>query len=198
MFGEVIEVNNALSKINIIPIVKSYLLNFKIYQSNKYSKGSLIIFFFLPLLVAVLLPVFGITVNNDLSTLLLALYSIFAGLFFSFQIFIFEILSKIVELNLNLQSSRLRINKFEYIASSISFAILVCFMGIFVLLPLAILGFNSWAKLILSGVSFYFLTLFVLSLLMSLRGIHILLTEEIIIQRSAVEEKFNKNSNPES
>jgi hypothetical protein len=187
--------SNPFAKVNIIPIIRSYISTFKLYQDNTYSKGSLLLFFLFPLFAGILLPVLGITVNSNLSTLLLGLYSIFAGLFFSFQIFIFEIISRIIELNLTLQSSRLRINKFEYIAYSISFSILICFAGFLVLLLLGIFGFNKSTELILSGVSFYLLTLFILSLLMALKGIHILLSEEISIQRMAVEEKFSQKSN---
>jgi len=187
--------NNVFAKVNITPILRSYISTFKIYQGNSYSKGSLILFFVFPLLVGVSLSVFGITVSSDLSGLLLGMYSIFAGLFFSFQIFIFEIVSKVADLNLTLKSSRLRISKFEYIAYSISFSILICFIGFLLVLLISIFGFSRLAELILSGASFYFLTLFVLSLLMTLKGIHILLSEEIGIQKKAVEEKFAQKGN---
>lgn len=187
--------NNIFAKVNITPILRSYISTFKIYQGNKYSKESLFLFFVFPLLVGVLLPALGITINSNLSALLLGLYSIFAGLFFSFQIFIFEIISKVADLNLTLKSSRLRINKFEYIAYSISFSILICFAGFLLVLLIGVFGFNKTAELILSGFSFYFLTLFILSLLMTLKGIHILLSEEVGIQRKAVEEKFAQQGN---
>lgn len=187
--------NNLFSKVNVAPILKSYASTFKVYQGKGYSKGSLFLFFVLPLLAGILLPVLGITVNSNMSGLLLGLYSIFAGLFFSFQIFIFEIISKIADLNLTLRSSRLRISKFEYIAYSISFSILICFAGFFVILLIGAFSFNKLAELILSGLSFYFLTLFILSLLMTLKGIHVLLSEEIVIQKKAIEEKFADNNN---
>jgi len=186
--------SNLFAKVNILPIIKSYFSNFKLYPGNRYSKSSLFLFFIFPLFPAALLPYFGIVVNSNLSGLLLGLYSIFAGLFFSFQIFVFEIISRVVELNLTLQSSRLRIDKFEYIANSISFSILTCFFGFFFLLVLGIFSFNKIAELALSGISFYFLSLFILSLLMALKGIHILLFEEITIQKQAIEEKFNRRS----
>ena len=181
---------NTLAKINITPIIRGYVLNFKNYRASSYSLGSLTFFFLLPFCIGVSLPFIGVMITETLSGLLIGLYSIFAGLFFSFQIFVFDILSKIVDLNITLQASKLRVNKFEYISRNISFCILLCFIGFLALLVIEAFRFSALVTAVMSGLSFYILTLFILSLLTALKGVHVLITEEISIQKNAIEAKF--------
>ena len=85
-----------LSKFNIYPIIKSYFRSFKKYRQNSYAKASLLLLILLPAIVASAFIFFGKVITKDMSGLLVGLYSIFAGLFFSLQIFIFDSISKIV------------------------------------------------------------------------------------------------------
>lgn len=181
------------SRINIFPIVTQYLSTFRAYKSQKYDQSSVLLFFLLPLSVGIYLPVAGITIDDSFSSLLLGLYSVFAGLLFGTQIFIFDIVSKVVELKLTVQASKLRISKFEYLSSVVSFEIFVCFIGLIALFMLKLFH-QKMAELIISGISFYLLTLFLLSLLSAVKGVNVLLLEEIEIQRDAVDKKFS-NSN---
>lgn len=183
--------SNLTSKVNVLPIVTQYASTFRKYRSSEYDQSSIFLFLLLPLVVGILLPLTGTVVDKDLSGLLLGLYSVFAGLLFGTQIFIFEIISRVVELNITVQASRLRIKKLENVSYTVSFEILVCFLG---LMALFLLNFAQQrvVVLVLSGVSFYLLSIFLLSLLASLKGLNILLTEEIKIQSDAIEKKFSK------
>lgn len=181
---------NALAKINVVPVVRDYILTFKQYRGNSYPKGGLFLFFCVPMILGIAMPFLGIVVTDSLSTLLIALYSIFAALFFSFEVFVFEIISKIVDLKLTLKSSDLRLSKFEYISRTIFFSILICLVGSLFLLLIEVFEDNPIAVSVLSGVSFYLFALFILNLLMALKGVHVLLTEEIEIQREAIKKKF--------
>jgi hypothetical protein len=181
------------TKVDVTPIFRGYISTFKAYRSNSYSWGDVLFFLVVPFLIACLFVFLKVTVTQELSHLLLGLYSIFAGLFFGLQLFIFEIISKIVELNLTLKSSKLRIKKFEYIAKNISFEILICVLGLLILFLTELFTVKP-LNIFFSGLSFYLLTVFVLGLLVIVKGIHILLEEEIAIQNQAVEDKFSKPS----
>ena len=184
--------NDSTSRIDVLPIVVQYVSTFKKYRSSGYDRPSLSLFLILPLTIGILLPAAHVIVDKDLSALLLGLYSVFAGLFFGTQIFIFDVISRVVELSLTLQASRLRVKKLEALSYNVSFEILICFSGLITLFLLSLIK-QKTIVLILSGLSFYFLSLFILSLLSSVKGLHVLLSEEISIQNDAIERKFIKS-----
>lgn len=164
-------------KINIWCIVKDHLVTLKNDNSDKPEFKDYLLFLLIPMAVpAILICVFKRELSESLINILITVLSIFVGLLLNVMVVIFDIIKK------NEKTVKLRLIKETY--SNISFAILISIITIIPLigcyLPSCSPKLSTRIILLVSNsLSYYFLTLFFITLLMIVRRIHIILTDEI-------------------
>jgi hypothetical protein len=166
------------SKINIVKILKDHFKTLKNTNTNKISLSDYFMFFILPLIFALIYYYFDITMSDDLIKSLLTIFSVFVGLLFNLLILIYDIVNKNNHKNKNEPHTNMPIRKkfLQEIFSNISFTI---FMSIvIVILLLVTFTNNCFIKSASSLLSVYLMFLFILTLLMILKRIHVLLSKE--------------------
>ena len=188
--------SNPLAKINVFRIVKDHISTLKDYGKSKVSTFDLLIFFLCPMFVSVALVLFDVRLTTELASLLITVFSIFAGLLFNLQILMFDVIGKVSNtealpetLN-NWRSLNRRMLILESVSFNISFEVLLCLSGV-VLLAVSTLFKNLTIQTIVSAAAFYIVILFSLTLAMVLRRVHGLLSDEIKIQKEIIKNLNN-------
>lgn len=165
-------------KINVWTIIKDHLntLNCK---TGKLYKRDTFVFFFIPVVLSVLLSIYQSKPSEPLLNALITAFSIFAGLLFNLLVIIYSIISR--EEPSGFKPVKIRFVTEIY--SNISFGVLLSFFNIILLfLTMLFLGFlskNGILSFISSFITYYSVILFLLTLLMTLKRVHILLATEI-------------------
>ena len=162
-----------MDKINFFKIIQDHIHTLKDFDTKKYKLGDLILFFISPLVVGFLFIKFNFRLDDDIANVLVTSLSIFAALLFNLLLLIYNIILKPD----NSESGANFKNKFlKEIFSNISFCILISIFTIMLL----IISFLDIQKLetILTFLVYYFISLFILTLFMVLKRVHILLTKE--------------------
>jgi len=174
------------SKINISGIIKNHFGTLKNYGSNNYSVSNILLFFVAPLASSIVaVYAFKLSLNKDVIGILINVFSIFAGLLFNLLVLVYDVISKVVKPNSTFQSNNLKINLLEEIYFNISFEILLSLFNV-LLLAFASLFQQELINSILSIFVFWFVILFSLTLLMVLKRVHKLLSDEIEQQRKSI------------
>jgi len=188
--------SNPLAKINIFQIVFDHIVTLKDYGRTRVSRFDLFFFFTFPLLASLILVLFRIQLNKDLVNLLITAFSIFAGLLFNLQVLMFDVIGKISNfdkrsdtLSTN-QSINRRITILQSVSMNISFEILVCILGV-LFLAISTLSSNLYFQKIFSVIGFYIVILFALTLMMVLKRVHVLLVDEVKIQKEIINRHGN-------
>jgi len=172
-------------KISIAKIVGDHVNTLKDYGSSKYSKPDIILFFFVPFIISAASVYFGLLLNKDLVGILINVFSIFAGLLFNLLVLLYDVISKISNSVKSKQSNQLKINLLEQVFSNISFEILLSLFNV-ILLAVSTLFNSKIVNSTFSFLIFYLVILFTLSLLMVLKRVHKLLSDEIREQKNSV------------
>jgi hypothetical protein len=173
-----------LDKIDIREIIYNHVKTLKVQNKKNLSVHDLITFFVFPLVISLVLCIFKVEVNNNLTGTLLNVFSIFAGLLFNLLVLIYDIFSKIKQDNSNNNKTgkQTRSDKsillLKEIYNNISFGILISLISV-ILLAISIFPLPKLLKAAFSFFIFYFLSLFILTLLMILKRIHSLLSHNI-------------------
>lgn len=81
-------------KINVIKIIGDHISTLKQFNADKYSKYDLFLFMGLPLIVAATLVIFNIELTDNLITVFITAYSIFAALLFNLLFLIYDVTTK--------------------------------------------------------------------------------------------------------
>lgn len=188
--------SNSFSKINVFKILQDHISTLKDYGQDSISKFDIFLFFILPLIISLLLICFRVYLNDDLTSLLITSFSIFAGLLFNLQILMFDIVCKLSNMDnlpkhlVTQRSFQRRITLLEYVAYNISFEILLCLSGV-LFLAFSSLHDELLFQAIFSLAVFYIVFLFSLTLAMILRRVHGLIRDEIQIQKDIFSHKNN-------
>lgn len=189
--------SSPLAKINIFQIIVDHVATLKDYGRPKTSKFDIFLFFIVPLLGSTLLVVLKIQLNNDLVNLLITVFSIFAGLLFNLQVLMFDVIGKVSNIE-NLpdtlssqQSLHRRITILENVSMNISFEILVSILGV-LFLAISTLSSNPIFQKVVSVIGFYIVILFSLTLAMVLKRVHVLLGDEVKIQKHIIQNHRSK------
>lgn len=172
-------------KISIARIISDHISTLKDYGNSKYSKPDIILFFFIPFLISAASVYFGLRLNKDLVGILINVFSIFAGLLFNLLVLLYDVISKISGSAKSKQSTRLKIDLLEQVFSNISFEILLSLINV-ILLAISTLFDSKIANSSFSFFVFYLVILFTLSLLMVLKRVHKLLSDEIRDQKHSM------------
>jgi len=165
-----------IDKINISKIIKDHVSSLKDYNTGNYSCYDLLLFFGIPLLFTFILVYYNISLSENIISILITAFSIFAALLFNLLILIYDIIQRSKK-----DVNKLKIKFIKEIYANISFSILVSIVLVFFLLSICFIETNQmWVLLIpLQFVIYYFTLLFLLTLLMILKRIHVLLSKEI-------------------
>lgn len=178
-------------KINVVKIISDHMATLKDYGKSKHSKLDLFLFFILPLIISVTLVYSGLLLNKDLVGILINVFSIFAGLLLNLLVLMYSVISNAVKLAKEStpptpgHAIHIKITLLEQVFANISFEILLSCFNV-ILLAVSTLFSSREANLVFSFLIFYLVILFTLSLLMVLKRVHKLLSDEIMEQRRSI------------
>lgn len=170
------------SKVDISGIFINHLGTLKNYGSSSYSAADILVFFILPGIFSIAIVYGGLRLNQNLISILINVFAIFASFLFGLLILIYDVVSKTVKDSNTLAENRLALNRLEAIAFNVSFEVLLSILT--VLLLLISVAFDKGVLSIISSlVVIYLVAVFTLTLFMILKRVHKLLDEEIQHQR---------------
>lgn len=162
-----------LTKINVTQIIKDHVETLRNYNSLKLSHSDFFVFFILPALISFSLLYYKICISNEARNILFTALSVFTALLFNLLLLVFDIIQKKEENN----GTITKLKFLKEIYSNISFSILLSIVDIIVL---AFTFFNNdYIYYAANFLNYYILTLFILTILMILKRVHLLLSKEI-------------------
>lgn len=175
-----------LDKINISKIVEDHIDTLKYYNTNKKSKGDIFLFFIVPLILSSAIVYFEFIPTEGTITIFVTALSIFAALLFNLLLLIYDITSKSKNTE---QKDELTSSFIKEIYSNVSFSILIAITTIILSIVYYIWISTCTSEVeiinlslttyIFSFLIYYFMIQFLLTLLMILKRIHALLSNEI-------------------
>ena len=167
------------SKINPKQIITDHFDTFTNHRTGKPMKTDYLVFFGIPLVVAIILVIVcKIKLDHNAGNILITSLSIFAALLFNLLLLVYDIVHK-ENNNSTIQEA------LKQIFANISFSIFISIITIFLLLVDFFFDdvFTSCIYFIASSFDFviyWFIALFTLTLLMILKRIHSLLSNEFL------------------
>lgn len=166
-------------KINISNIVRDHLATLKDYKTQKISLSDIILFLILPISVSVII-MYNYRLCKDIVSILITSFSIFAALLFNLLLIIYDIINK----HYKKDDEKIKLKKpfLKEIYSNISFSILIAIVIIVLALSLFIINKFPY-RYFIEFIIYYSIILFILTLFMILKRIHILLSKEIEIMK---------------
>ena len=164
-----------LDKVNIIGIVVDHIRTLRNYGTDKTSISDILLFFGVPGVVAGMLLHFYGTLSPPLTASVTTLLSIFAALLFNLLLIVYDVTGRSEE---DPHRNKLKQQVLQEVFSNISFAILVAICAIVSILNILLFKEVYTAQNVLSVLTFYLVTLFLLTLLMLLKRVHVLLRRE--------------------
>lgn len=171
-------------KIDVRRILRDHLATLRDERTGKRSLPDILLFFILPVAAAVLVP-YSRSLKPDTIGILLTSLSVFAALLFNFLLLVYDVTQRQrtqavqaqSDLERELQARKLGILRETY--DNVSFCILVSVLGVVALLASLMAKEQSVVARVLSGVSCYLVCVFLLTLFMVLKRVHILVSVEI-------------------
>lgn len=168
-------------KINIWQIVSDHLNTLQDNVRGKISITDIVTFFFIPILMAILCYITGITSSKDFYNVSLTFFGVFVALLLNFQVAAFGIYNRkwnIIDdekLSLNQeQELRLKMQLLREINANISYLILISIVSIVLFLLFYSIDIGRVAAVVSSIVY----THFILTLLMVIKRSHALFKKE--------------------
>ena len=168
-----------IDKVNITKIVRDHLGTFKDYSTRKYRPLDFLLFFLVPLFVAVgFVGLLGALPTNLIGVIATSL-SIFTALLLNLLLLAYNI-TRSSESPSDEGIREMREKLFHEIFSNIAFAVLVALVTVGCVLIFGVVSdcASQLATHILSAVIYYLGTLFLLTLLMLLKRVYALLSNE--------------------
>ncbi len=168
------------AKINILQILRDHWKTLTDGGSNQPSPSDIFVFFVIPIILGITLPCFGILLSDTSVPILLASFSILTGLLFNILVLLFDLIRKentSVTTDPAIKAAvQTRLKVLHDTFANISYSVLVgILLAILCLGGLLDFGF---VRKVISVAVFAGATNFVLTLLMVLKRIHALLSEE--------------------
>ena len=166
-----------LDKVNVAAIVRDHLATLRNHPSRAYRFSDFLLFFVLPLALGLGIVWINGPLPSNLIGVVVTSLSIFTGLLLNLLLLAYNVArnstppsgERIVELRESL---------FQEIFSNIAFAVLVALVSVVCTLAIGIMEGCNLAKGALSFVVYYFGTMFLLTMLMLLKRVYMLLTNE--------------------
>lgn len=188
LHGAMIGMSKIFEKIDVSEIISGNVSNFKKSGKRSYILKDVFLFLFSPFIISLILVIYDARITPNFSNLLVAIYSIFAGLLFSLLIFIFDVINRVKTLDISVSEASLRLETFKSVYFSVSFCILICLTNIFLLLAISLFKIQ-YIFAFLSFFAFYLFLFFILNLLMIIRSIHKLIYREIEVQELYIDRR---------
>lgn len=165
-----------LDKVNVTRIVVDHIRTLRDNRTGRLSIPDLLLFFLVPGVISgVLLYSYG-SLERNLINIVATSLSIFAALLFNLLLIVYDVMAKVEGSNSN--DDKLRRQVLREVFSNISFAILVAIWAIVSILVLVLVNGVNEAEYVWSFLISYLVTLFLLTLLMLLKRVHVLLRRE--------------------
>lgn len=164
-----------ISKINVTNIFKDHISTLKDYHTGKYLKSDFILFFAVPLVVAILVFIFLGEISDTAVVVLATSLSIFAALLFNLLLLVYDSIRKEEKQSIEDKPRLLLLKQIFY---NISFGILISVLTIILLILFSQNLYFCILQKIISFLAYYLITLFILTLLMILKRTHILISGE--------------------
>jgi hypothetical protein len=165
-----------LDKINVTGIVRQHVRTLKAYRTGAYAPFDFVIFFVCPLVAAAVLVRFRPVLSADLVGVLATSLSVFAALLFNLILLIYDMLNRG---NGSGGKGKLKTALLEEIYNNVSFCILVAIVTLLFLLADFLDIRRPIVQEAIAFVVYYLVGVFVLTLLMVLKRVHILLRKEM-------------------
>lgn len=181
-----------LDKINIYQIAKDHIDTLKNYDTDKYSIEDFVLFFLFPFIISAILICVHSKLTDTFINLLVVSLSIFAALLFNLLILLYDIIKKEQPKDKEegqKENIKLKMIFLKQIYANISFCIFIAMIAIILLIVSSVnitntQSFSLNATKIGDVLAFFIyalLFLFILTLLMVLKRVHILLSKEFQI-----------------
>lgn len=162
------------SKINVMQIIRDHLKTLRRFPTDKPKWGDYAIFFVVPIGVAVALVISDVDLHHDAISVLITALAIFGGLLLNLLLLAHSIVKGAAEL----KRADLRHILVRELYSNIAYAILVSLVALVVLVVLEFSGTAGLWPTTLTGVTYFLLAHFLLTLLMVLQRVHVILSLE--------------------
>lgn len=173
-----------IDKINTSKIVEDHIHTLKNYNTNEYNLWDLFIFFAVPFIISIIFIFLHFKLTDGFINVLATSLSIFAALLFNLLLLIYDIIPKKEGLGDN---GKLKSEFLKQIYANVSFCIFVAIITIIFLIvsSLVVNQFDPFPliryinlKSILALIVYYLLFVFIFTLFMILKRVHILLSKE--------------------
>ena len=162
-----------LNKINVLPIIKDHLNTLRDNRTQKVSITDLFMFFAVPAVAAAALVWRDFSVDSDVRNVIGLSMAVFVGLLFNVLLVIYDVVSR--RDTQDLASVRRR-EFLKEVYANLAFSILIAVGSLLLLVATAFT--STLATRVLSGIIFYLAGMFVLTLLMVLKRLHGLFTDQ--------------------
>lgn len=158
------------NKVNINQVVKNHLATLKNDNTDKAGFDDYVTFLILPLGLAISLTALNVFLSEQAINIVITTLSIFVGLLFNVIVLIFDIIKRD-------PTKKIKNEVLKELVANISFTILISIVSI----VLTIFTFieNPCIKIGVTSILYFFLILFLLTILMILKRMHKLFTNEI-------------------
>lgn len=163
------------SKVNVWGVVRDHLGTLKNLDTERYSLGDILFLFGMPALIASGLVWSGVRITDQMVNVLITALSVFAGLLFNLLLLIYDIVQKDQE---SAPNAKLQRRFLKEIYANISFCILTSIVAIVVLSVYSFGALVAVAVSVLCFTVYLLLAVFMLTLLMVLKRVHVLLSKE--------------------
>ncbi len=168
------------SKINCYRIIIDHFRTLSDANTGKVIVGDIVVFVGLPFLVAIAAFLLHIDIDEGLINLLATSLSIFAALLFNLLLLVFDIIEKG-----KAHQGDLKTKFLKEIFSNISFCILLSILAVIFLIIANFASTFSWFSQVLDILIVFLVSMFILTLFMILKRVHILMSKEIEPKRSS-------------
>jgi len=164
------------NKIDISNIFNDHIATLVDNSTGERATGDIILFFVLPLIPALLMVLYKASLDTNIVSILVTCMSVFAALLFNLLLLIYDIIRKSTN-GAGSLDQKLRFLKQIY--SNISFCILIAILTLILSLSHFIIQELFPLRIIVVAFVYYLVTVFVLTLFMVLKRVHVLLSNEI-------------------
>ena len=168
-----------LDKVDVSKIVCDHIATLRDYSTGKYRPADFLLFFGVPFVVSTLLVVFYGNIKINLITIVATSLSVFTALLLNLLLLVYDAIRKSEDSGGDTSGPELRRRFLGEVFSNISFATLVAIGAIALVLFLVVVEKLPAASRVLSALVYYLVSLFLLTLLMLLKRVHVLIRREI-------------------
>lgn len=158
-------------------ILCDHIRTLKLFGSGAWDRLALLVFFGLPLAAAALLTYLEFRLSDDIVGILITSMSIFAALLFNLLILVYDVIHK-KSADEGAENAATRQEYLHQIFTNISFAVFASILVVILLLAYRIIDLEpaGLPGIVVAGVVYFCTTMFLLTLFMVLKRVHILLS----------------------